>query len=272
LLQLWGAGGGTGPSSTPGSAGAGGYVEANVQLNTGTTYVFLIGQGGISGSSSKTFPDGGGADTGGVSGSGGGSTRFGPYTQSGFNLTTSSANYNNTNAVYYLIAGGGGGSSNWVNSGQVPNAGTKGGWGGGTTGAAGGSYYNADGSTSPGGGATQSAGGTAGTGGRLGSGSAGAKYSAPTGTGSSGGGGGGGYYGGGSAAGYYATGGGGSGFINSSFTTNGVFYTASSTNNYTSPNPRTNKPSNTGNGAGGSVNSVYAGNDGGLLITLTSIT
>lgn len=263
---MWGAGGGTGNDSSPNAAGAGGYAEGYITLLPGITYVFLIGAAGTFGGSS-IFPDGGRADSLYSStyyaGSGGGSTRFGPYAQSGFNITNSAGNYNNTSAAYYLIAGGGGGGTNWGGSLGTPAA-----YGGGTTGAGGGAYYSADGASARGGGATQSEGGTAGTGGRNGAGTAGAKYSGGGNNTGGGGGGGGGYYGGGGAAGYYAMGGGGSGYIDVSNVTSGAFYTATAGGtNYVSPNPRSNRPGNAGYGSNGS--SPYSGNDGAIIFTST---
>lgn len=256
-LQLWGAGGGGGQNSGPSKGAAGGYVEGEVTLTSGTSYVFLIGQYGACGGGAA-FPDGGSSPNNGLTGSGGGSTRFGAYTQSGFNITNSSTDYNNTSAVYYLIAGGGGGGSDWSG---VNGTGTYGGFGGGTTGQAGGRYYDSDGPNSPGLGGTQSAGGNGGYGGRVGSGSAGAKYSGGAGGGA---GGGGGYYGGGGSAGYYAIGGGGSGFINSGVVSSGLFYTTTTgeTTYYVSPNPRSNKPGTAGDGGN------LTGSHGAVGITL----
>lgn len=255
-IQLWGGGGGTGPSSTPGQGGAGGYVEGNVTLQSGVSYIFLIGAGGAQGGSSRAFPDGGYA-TGDASigGAGGGSSRFGLQGS----ITNSAASYNNTSVSYYLIAGGGGGSTNWAaadGGGHTVEAG----YGGGTSGSAGGAFYSADGSSTLGGGGTQSAGGTAGTGGRTGGGGAGAKYAGGNGYGC---GGGGGYYGGGGAAGFYSQSGGGSGYIDSGNVASGTFYTASTgANNYVSPNPRTNKPSTAGNGG-----LLLSGKDGAIILT-----
>ena len=263
LVQLWGAGGaaGSGNTGAPQPAGAGGYTEGIIQLTSNTTYVILVGAGGVRGTTTPTysFPDGGGS-TYTNAGSGGGSTRFGPYIQGSFNLNNASSDYNNTSAVYYLIAGGGGGTSNYTSSG------TAAGYGGGTSGAAGGSYYTADTVNSPGGGATQSSGGGGGSGGRLGAGSAGGKYAGGTGTGS---GGGGGYYGGGGSSGNYSTGGGGSGYIHTNVIS-GAFYTASpgSGSNYIAPNPRSNIPtSTTGYGAVPSAGTLL-GYAGGARFTL----
>ena len=265
-VDLWGAGGGTAtnnassPASSHGSAG--GHAYGQITLLNGTSYVLLIGQGGRPTTNASMFPDGGANNhTDSNRGCGGGSTRFGLYTQSGFNLTNSASNYNNTNAVYQLIAGGGGGGSHYATG-----SGTLAGYGGGTNGASGGGYFSSDGASSPGGGGTQSAGGAGGTGGRLSNGSAGAKYQGGTGTGA---GGGGGYYGGGGSAGYYSQGGGGSGFINSSsgLLSNTGFQTAS-TYNVAPAGTRSNRLNGTeGNGGNHSSNSGVAP-DGGVVFTL----
>jgi len=277
FMNMWGAsGGGAGGISNPSYGCAGGESYGVVTLTAGTTYVLLVGQKGLGGAYQintnatrpASFPDGG-QNTGGQGygqGNGGGSTRFGAYTQSGFNLTNSASNYNNTSAVYYMIAGAGAGGSDYI----YGYGGTPGGYGGGTTGAAGGAWYNgnnAENANSPGGGGTQSAGGAGGTSGRLGNGTDGAKYQGGNATGSAGGGG---YYGGGGANGYYALGGGGSGFINSSFVTNGNMATASpgNTTHRVSPNTNGYKPGNAGNGP--APNNTQAqgsdGNDGAFYI------
>lgn len=218
FTQLWGAGGAGGVNSSNGASrgSAGGYTHGNVPLLPSTTYVILVGQGGRAPASStgRSFPDGGQSqNANSFQGGGGGSTRFGAYIQSGFNLTNTSANYNNTSSIYLLIAGGGGGGCDYVL--HSANRGEVAGYGGGTNGADGGGYY-ADGGEymdSPGYGGSQSSGGAGGVRGRLTFSESGSKYYGGNG---SGGGGGGGYYGGGGARGYYSQGGGGSGFINSS--------------------------------------------------------
>ena len=253
-IQLWGGGGGTGQSSTPGQGGAGGYVEGTIILQASTSYIFLVGAGGAQSGNSRTFPDGGFGSGSSVGGAGGGSSRFGLQGS----ITNSANSYNNSSATYFLIAGGGGGSTNWAaaTTGHTVEAG----YGGGTTGAGGGVYYSADGVQTLGGGATQSAGGTAGSAGRQPAGSAGGKYAGGDGYGC---GGGGGYYGGGGAGGYYSQSGGGSGYIDSGNVSSGTFYTASTgDNNYLSPNPRTNKPTNAGNGG-----LLTAGIDGAIILT-----
>jgi|6_EtaG_2_1085325.scaffolds.fasta_scaffold08659_3 hypothetical protein len=265
-VDLWGAGGGTSTDTSatnnPTYGSAGGHAYGQITLLNGTTYVLLIGRGGRPSTTDRMFPDGGNMDNANNNrGSGGGSTRFGLYTQSGFNLTNSDSDYNNTNAVYQLIAGGGGGGSYYATWG-----GTPGGYGGGTDGAAGGGYYDDDGSVSPGSGASQSAGGAGGYNGRLDDGTAGAKYSGGEGTGT---GGGGGYYGGGGSAGYYTHAGGGSGFINSSsgLLTNTGFQTAS-TYNVAPAGTRSNRLNGT-EGNGGSYSSgAGVAPDGGVVFTL----
>jgi hypothetical protein len=262
-VDLWGAGGGTSTDSsqTPTSGGAGGHAYGQITLLKGTSYVLLIGKGGTHSTTARSFPDGGNmVDANSNRGSGGGSTRFGLYTQSGFNLTNDSTNYNNTNAVYQLIAGGGGGGSLYAG-----DQGTPGAYGGGTSGAAGGGYYTTDGSSSPGSGGTQSAGGAGGTGGRLANGTAGSKYLGGTGTGT---GGGGGYYGGGGSAGYYTMAGGGSGFINSSsgLLSNTGFQTAS-TYNVAPAGTRSNRLNGT-EGNGGTPGSGAVAPDGGVVFTV----
>lgn len=268
-IQLWGGGGAGTYSGNSGTSygGAGGYVEGDVSLTAGVTYVFLLAQGGVTTTqpTGRAFPDGGQAEQGGGYGQvgGGGSSRFGPYTQSGFNLTNSSTDYNNTNAVYTLIAGGGTGGSDYI----YGYSGTAAGFGGGTTGADGGGFYPSGESLSATGkGGTQSAGGAAGgSPARLGYSQAGAKYYGGNGSGS---GGGGGYFGGGGARGYYTLSGGGSGFIGAGVT-NGVFYTASAgnTTHYVGPNPRSNRPGTAAQG-GTPTPSRSNGSDGAILITL----
>ena len=264
-IDLWGAGGGTSNTSSsnpaPSHGSAGGHTYGQMTLLNGTSYVLLIGRGGRNSTTDKMFPDGGNMDYAHTNkGSGGGSTRFGLYTQSGFNLTNTASDYNNTNAVYQLIAGGGGGGTNYATG-----SGTLAGYGGGTNGASGGGYYTSEGSSSPGGGGTQSAGGAGGSGGRLANGTAGAKYSGGEGTGA---GGGGGYYGGGGSSGHYSQGGGGSGFINSTsgLLSNTGFQTASTY--YTAPNgTRSNRLNgNEGNGALHSSGGIAP--DGGVVFTL----
>ena len=264
-IDMWGAGGGTsdGDSSSPDPShgSAGGHVYGQITLLAGTTYVVLVGEGGKQGTTARSFPDGGNmANANTNRGSGGGSTRFGLYAQSGFNLTNSSTDYNNTNAVYQLIAGGGAGGAAYAT-----DLGTIAGYGGGTNGASGGGYFSSDGSNSVGGGGTQSSGGSGGTGGRLANGTAGSKYLGGTGTGT---GGGGGYYGGGGSSGYYSQAGGGSGFINSSsgLLTNTGFQTASTY--YTAPSgTRSNRPGTSGNGQLFTTNNGNAV-DGAIVFTL----
>jgi hypothetical protein len=277
-LQLWGGGGGgSSGGSGPSRGGAGGYVEGEVNLLSGVSYVFLVGQGGrkppafsanTNQDTGRSFPDGGASrlNEGYGQAGGGGSTRFGTLSQSGFNLTNTSANYNNTNAVYILIAGAGGGGADYT----YGWSGTPSGFGGGTTGSGGGAWYpTGESENATGKGGTQSAGGAGGTTpARLSFSESGAKYYGGDG---SGGGGGGGYFGGGGARGYYTIGGGGSGFIGAGVT-NGAFYTASAgqSTHWNSANPRSNKPTNCGNGgiSSGTFSSVTHGYDGGLIITL----
>ena len=268
FMDMWGASGGSaGGVSNPTYGCAGGESYGEVTLTAGTTYVLLVGQKGLGGAyaintnplRAASFPDGG-QNTGGQGygqGNGGGSTRFGAYAQSGFNLTNTASDYNNTNAVYYMIAGAGAGGSDYC----YGYGGTAGGFGGGTTGGAGGAYYNnGENANSPGGGGTQSAGGAKGYQGRLGDGEDGAKYQGGNATGSAGGGG---YYGGGGANGYYALGGGGSGFINTNFVTNGNMATASAgtTTHRVSPDTNGYKPTNAGDG-NAPFNTQAQGNDG----------
>ena len=270
FIDLWGAGGGGGSNGNyDARGGAGGEAYGVVSLTAGTTYIVLVGQGGRDAANTRSFPDGGSVNTNGFNSGGsggGGSTRFGAYTQSGFNLTNSDSNYNNTNAVYYMIAGGGGGTTGYTDGtggNMADQNGGPNGYGGGLTGAGGDAWYAAgESSSSIGQGGTQSAGGAGGTQGRLSnvSGADGAKY---YGGNSSAGGGGGGYYGGGGSQGYYAFGGGGSGFLNSSFVTNGAFATASSgvNNNYISPNANSLRPTGTA-GYGGLTNQTAPGSQG----------
>lgn len=269
-IQLWG-GGGAGPSVGTGNAapgGAGGYVEATVTLQGGTPYCFVVGAGGYSGTaapsafSTQAYPDGGlpigVASTYGSNG--GGSSRFGKIVQSFGNLTNSVSTLNNTSASYLLIAGGGGsGTGNW-------NSGVAAAQGGGNTGADGGTYFSSDTANAVGKGGTQSAGGAAGTGGRIGTPTAGAKYSGGNGYYT---GGGGGYYGGGGGMGYYTQSGGGSGYIDSANVTAGTFYTATTGNTtaYISPDPRTNKIGNSGNGGQFGISAGNRGYDGAIIIT-----
>jgi hypothetical protein len=276
FMDLWGAAGGSG-GGTNGACrgGAGGEVYGEIDLIAGTEYRLIIGQGGfatpwatntnaLAESGAIPFPDGGrGTGSQGYGqGYGGGSTRFGEYSQSGFNLTSSVSDLNNTSAVYYLIAGAGGGGTDYASSGTID------GRGGGTSGGDGGTYYSGgESSTSPGGGGSQSAGGSGGTGGRLGNGTAGAKYQGGNSTGGAGGGG---YYGGGGAAGYYAMGGGGSGYINTSNVTNGTFAmaVAGGGTHWQAPNANSYKPTNVGDARpvpNANVQGTY-GYDGGFAI------
>jgi hypothetical protein len=276
FMDLWGAAGGSGGGEAgAGRGGAGGEVYGEINLTAGTEYRLIIGQGGfaspwatgtnpVAEGGAKPFPDGGPSwgSQGYGQGYGGGSTRFGEYAQSGFNLTSSVSDLNNTSAVYYLIAGAGGGGADYASSG------TRDGRGGGTSGGAGGTYYSGgESSSSPGGGGSQNAGGSGGTGGRLGNGTAGVKYEGGQGTG---GGGGGGYYGGGGAAGYYAMGGGGSGYINTSNVTNGTFAmaVAGGGTHWQAPNANSYKPTNVGDARpipNSNVQGTY-GYDGGFAI------
>ena len=264
-IDLWGAGGGTSTTSSsspnPSHGSAGGHTYGQMTLLNGTSYVLLIGRGGRNSTADRMFPDGGEMDNAHTNrGNGGGSTRFGLYTQSGFNLTNTASDYNNTNAVYHLIAGGGGGGSHYASG-----SGSLAGYGGGTNGAGGGGYFSSEGSSSPGGGGTQSAGGSGGTGGRLSNGTAGAKYSGGAGTGGAGGGG---YYGGGGSSGYYSQGGGGSGFINSTsgLLSNTGFQTASTY--YTAPSGTRSNRLNGNEGNGGLHSSGGIAPDGGVVFTL----
>ena len=280
FMDLWGAAGGSGGgTSSPGRGGAGGEAYGEIDLIAGTEYRLIVGQGGfaspwatgsnpVAEGGAKPFPDGGPAwgSQGYGQGYGGGSTRFGEYTQSGFNLTNSVSDLNNTNAVYYLIAGAGGGGADYSSTG------TRDSRGGGTSGGSGGAYYaNGESSSSPGGGGSQNAGGSGGTGGRLGNGTAGAKYEGGQGTG---GGGGGGYYGGGGAAGYYAHGGGGSGYINTSNVTSGAFSmaVAGASTHWQAPDANGYKPTNVGDARptpNADVQGTY-GYDGGFAIIVNA--
>jgi hypothetical protein len=267
-IELWGAGG---PGDQQNVASpAGGYVIGRRTLSTGETYVFLLGQGGCSdttatGKGTRAFPDGGAGGTQNQTGGGGGSSRFGPYTQTGDDLDDDLADLNNTASVYDLIAGGAGARPSNVTEGEG-----KSGWGGGTTGDDGEGYYGTDGSSAMGAGGTQSAGGAGGTGGRAADGDAGAKYSG--GDSDAGSGGGGGYYGGGGSAGYYANSGGGSGYINSSTTTDASFTVTDTTNWNISPTGTGKPDTNTGNGADntGSASVSARGYDGGVRFTFIS--
>tara|TARA_Y100000310_G_scaffold12152_1_gene12593 strand:+ start:42 stop:1778 length:1737 start_codon:yes stop_codon:yes gene_type:complete len=264
-VDLWGAGGGA-PNSCDNAShgGAGGMAYGQITLLNGTTYIAIVGKGGTNGSVSLTkFPDNGEHNLSQSSKAhGGGSTRFGLYTQSGFNLTNSASNYNNSSAVYQLIAGAGGGGAIYA-----AWSGTLGMYGGGTSGAAGGGYYHADGSSAPGGGGSQSGGGSGGTGGRSTAGGAGGKYSGGT---SGAGAGGGGWFGGGGACLHYAAGGGGSGYLNTGgLLSNTGFQTTSAggSNYYVSPTgTRSNKPSTAGNGGLCTVNSGQAAH-GAIIFT-----
>lgn len=273
LVQVWGAGGaGSTGTAGPSRGGAGGYVEGIVSLVAQTTYVFLIGEGGYgtlynyptSVTGTKSFPDGGASiqNEGYGQGGGGGSSRFGLLSQSGFNLTNSVSNYNNVNAEYLMIAGGGGGGSDYT----YGWGGTAAGFGGGLTGSGGGGFYNGANSESlesTGKGGTQSAGGAAGTTpARLSYSQAGSKYYGGDGSGGAGGGG---YYGGGGARGYYSMGGGGSGFIHPSLVSSGLFYTATAgqSTHFISPNPRNDRPSSTTGYGGETVAGVRYSSVGG---------
>ena len=269
-IQLWGGGGGAPSVATGGPmpGGAGGYVEGTVTLQGGVAYCFVVGAGGYSGSATpsafvvQAYPDGGlcnGASST-YGSNGGGSSRFGKIVQSFGNLTSNVSTLNNTSASYLLIAGGGGsGTGNW-------NSGVLAGQGGGTNGTAGGAYFSSDTANSVGKGGTQSAGGAAGTGGRIGSPTAGAKYAGGNGYYTAGGGG---YFGGGGAYGYYSQSGGGSGYFDSGNVTSGTFYTATTGNTtaYISPDPRTNKVGNVGNGGQNGISTGNRGYDGGICIT-----
>ena len=266
-VDLWGAGGGGSISpADEARGGAGGNASGQITLLEGTTYVILVGKAGVPGDVDIIFPDNGLIDDDATNvGAGGGSTRFGLYTQSGFNLTNTASDYNNTSAIYQLIAGGGGGGS--IYSGQ---SGTPLSYGGGTTGGDGGGYYYDDTSASPGLKGTQTAGGAGGTGGRGPSGSAGAKYEGGEGNGGAGGGG---YYGGGGGAGFYSNGGGGSGFLNTGggLLTNTGFEIAitDSANYYTAPDgTRSNRPTNAGNAGYSGSSTAGHGNDGAIVFTL----
>ena len=273
--QLWGAGGGGGRgNSGPTNGGAGGYVEGRVSFASGTTYVFLIGQGGAqtqygpfgpSTTGTNAFPDGGASLNQESYGQacGGGSTRIGP------NVANSPASYNSPSAVYYLIAGAGGGGGDYqLSPGGVGTAQGYGGYavpnGTGTGGAAGGAYYPGGESLAAcGGGGSQTAGGAAGsTPARLTYSVAGAKYSGGNG---SGGGGGGGYYGGGGSRGYYAQAGGGSSYYNPSFVTNFGYLDTTAPSYSTSPNTglASNRPGTAGNGGSGGASSPSPGAQGG---------
>lgn len=221
-VQMWGAGGAGGTSSTPNRGSAGGYTEGTLEIDPGS-YTFLIGSGGSGGTGGGTpgWPDGGqGGNNGYYMCSGGGSTRFGP--------SISLSSINDSSAEYYLIAGAGGGGTNWAYTSEV-NATDGGGEGGGLVGGRGSYHYlNYENIYTLGLGGTQSAGGAgggtynAGVVGRLGNGTSGSKYQGGAGTS---GGGGGGYYGGGGARGYYSSGGGGSGYVS----TNSVVVSGSTT-------------------------------------------
>ena len=284
--QLWGAGGaGANGNNGPINGAAGGYVEGRVSFASGTTYVFLVGQGGSTTpvqnptnfTSTNAFPDGGNTqqNEGYGPGAGGGSTRIGP------NVANSPASYNSPSAVYYLIAGAGGGGTDWIVP-YYPGLTTPGigGYGGynlsnnsGTGGKNGLAFYpSGESSAACGGGGSQTAGGTAGsTPARLAYSQAGSKYQGGNG---SGGGGGGGYYGGGGARGYYSQGGGGSSYYNPSFVTSFNYLDTDNTNYSTSPNSgiASNKPGNSGNGGNSAVSPSNAqnGKDGALIFTFIS--
>lgn len=215
-MQVWGAQGGYGYSSTSTSyaPGNGGYSEGIVYLNAGDTlYVHTGGQGvhGTSQSIKSGGTNGGGNSGYNYAGSGGGGTDF----------------RINTDSLYarVIVAGGGGGGAYY--------SGYSGGYGGGTSGGNGSGYSTTYVSK----GASQTAGGSygyyssyTGTAGSFGQG--GAANTTNTSYNRSGGGGGGWYGGGGGAyrsnSSYYrygvSGGGGGSGYV----------YTSSTASNYPS--------------------------------------
>lgn len=259
-VQLWGGGGATGTTSGPSNAGAGGYANGLIRLNSGTNYVLIVGAGAPTTSAATIFPDGGFPFTPSVynGGGGGGSTRIGLTSQPFGNIANSAPLYNNTSASYYLIAGGGGGSSIYTG----PDTTNAAGQGGGLTGTPGGVYYPADGPGTVGGGASQSAGGTGGAAGRMPAGNPGGKYSGGRGYYT---GGGGGYYGGGGGGGYYSQSGGGSGYIDAGNVTNGAFAVSTTgPTAYICPNPTGTKPTNAGNGG---TLALPNGNDGAAVLT-----
>ena len=203
-LEVWGAQGGSNPSSGEAKGGYGGYSTGNKKLSSGNNIYIVVGGAGSFYNSSIDTPAGGGYNGGGNAGTdgenrggGGGATHI---------ATTNRgilANYNSYRSEVLIVAGGGGSGCAW--GGDYSG---NGGSGGGTSGGNGSCpAYNGYGGK----GGTQTAGGSI-------HGYAANKANASFGTGGTQNGdsnycgGGGGWYGG-SAGSYYGGGGGGSGYI-----------------------------------------------------------
>ncbi|MBR0073620.1 MAG: hypothetical protein IJP95_07260, partial [Bacteroidales bacterium] len=218
-LQVWGAEGGRGCSSSSTSfyaGGKGGYAEGSMPVTPGDVLYILVGGKGMDANGQTTT---GIAYPGGFNGGGSAGTHTYSSTYqggSGGGATDIRINQNNVNSRVIVAGGGGGGAYSYV-----------GGYGGGTTGAAGNNtgaatYYGQGGTQAIGGSGSTSGANAYGSGaatnvngqtGGFGFGGGGGDGTACTG----GGGGGGGWYGGGggksgSPSSCYP-GGGGSGFI-----------------------------------------------------------
>ncbi len=196
-LEVWGAEGGFGNSSSPG--GKGGYSSGYYKLTVGDKIYIYVGGKGTTGVDPNGGYNGGGAAQTGTAGkhagSGGGAT----------DIRLINGLWNNSDSLKSrIIVAGGGGGGGWFHNTNAGNY--SGGAGGGLSGANGETVYS---SNPVGTGASQTKPGTSTQGGittgGLGYGGTGLRAS------SSAGGGGGGYYGGGGS--YCAGGGGGSGYI-----------------------------------------------------------
>lgn len=247
-IKMWGAGGacgysytqGIGSTTNQGPGGGGGYVSGIIALQTGNTYIFRIGQGGIrttSGSTGATYLAGGLVASGTYGGAQGGG-------YSGIFL--SSVSQANT---LLLAAGGGGGSDSSFSSYGGAGGGTSGGYG--TAG------------TQGGGSGTQTGGGAAAVYNGATSGAAligGMSISAGNGAGL--GGGGGGYFGGG--GGNVGGGGGGSSYFKPSSPVS-----SGSTTGGSSSTPGNSADSDRGGAGQGGVSGTTSGASGRILLTIS---
>jgi len=112
-VQMWGAGGGGGPTA---SGGPGGFSSGDVAVTVGETLTFVVGEGGHYNDASGSFGGGGaGGDGGDLDGSSGGG------------LTGLFRGSSGSRANALIIAGGGGGAGSNLGSGADDTDGGAGG-------------------------------------------------------------------------------------------------------------------------------------------------
>lgn len=259
-VKMWGgAGGGSNAEGFQFAGGPGGFSQATVDVSKFSVLHVLVGQGGVTTTTTDTVGTWPGVMTNVNSGKCGRRTSY----TSGYGGGRSEVM--TPDGISLVIAGGGGGAAGTGGSSSIP---TSGGGGGGVIGANGWYGYNGGGGAGQGG--TQSAGGTAGyvayggpkNGGYKFGGYAFGNFDSDNANFNAMGGGGDGYYGGG-AGGAHCGGGGGSGFIHPQYCVGYTIGTPQNGANVTTP-PMMND--SVYNGSAGKSVTNGAGNNGYVVI------